>query len=68
MNESPMVKVTFADGSSDNLVLNKYENMDGPLIGQLENIPYALVAIIKHPGYTELTIMSNRVIGSTMYK
>ena len=48
--------------------MNKYENMDGPLIGQLENIPYALVAIIKHPGYTELTIMSNRVIGSTMYK
>ena len=68
MNESPMVKVTFADGSSDNLVLNKYENMDGHFIGHLENEPDACVAMVNHAGHTELTIMSNRVVGSTMYK
>ena len=68
MNESPMVKVTFVDGSSDNLVLNKYENMDGHFIGHLENEPDACVAMVNHAGHTELTIMSNRVIGSTMYK
>ena len=67
MNESPMVKITFADGSSDNLVLNKYENMDGHFIGHLENEPDAYVAMVNHPGHAELTIMSNRVVGSTMY-
>ena len=63
-----MVKITFADGSSDNLVLNKYENMEGHFIGHLENEPDACVAMVNHPEHAELTIMSNRVVGSTMYK
>merc|ERR1739848_883864 len=50
----PSVKVNFADGSSDYLVLSKYENMDGHFIG--------------HPEHAELTIMSDRTIESTMYK
>ena len=48
--------------------MNKYENMDGHLIGQLENVPYTIVAIVKHPGHTEVTIVSNKVVRSTMYK
>ena len=67
-NASPLVKITFADGSSDNLVLNKYENMEGHFIGHLENEPNACVAMVNHPEHAELTIMSNRVVGSTMYK
>ena len=63
-----MVRITFPDGSSDNLVLNKYENMEGHFIGHLENEPDACVAMVNHPKHTELTIMSNRVVGSTMYK
>ena len=67
-NGSPIVKITFADGSSDNLVLNKYENMEGHFIGHLENEPDACVAMVNHPEHAELTIMSDRVVGSTMYK
>ena len=67
-NDSPLVKITFADGSSDNLVLNKYENMEGHFIGHLENEPDACVAMVNHPEHVELTIMSDRVVGSTMYK
>ena len=67
-NDSPLVKITFADGSSDNLVLNKYENMEGHFIGHLENEPDACVAMVYHPEHAELTIMSDRVVGSTMYK
>ena len=67
-NDSPLVKITFADGSTDNLVLNKYENMEGHFIGRLENEPDACVAMVNHPKHAELTIMSNRVVGSTMYK
>ena len=48
--------------------MNKYENMDGPLIGQLENVPDACVAMVNHAGHTELTIVSNKVVRSTMYK
>ena len=67
-NGSPIVKITFADGSSDNLVLNKYENMEGHFIGHLENELDACVAMVYHPEHAELTIMSDRVVGSTMYK
>jgi hypothetical protein len=67
-NASPLVKITFADGSSDNLVLNKYENLEGHFIGHLENEPNACVAMVNHPEHAELTIMSSRVVGSTMYK
>ena len=67
-NASPFLKITFADGSSDNFVLNKYENMEGHFIGHLENEPNACVAMVNHPEHAELTIMSNRVVGSTMYK
>ena len=67
-NDSPLVKITFADGSSDNLVLNKYENMEGHFIGHLENEPDACVAMVNYPEHAEVTIMSDRVVGSTMYK
>ena len=67
-NDSPLVKITFADGSTDNLVLNKYENMEGHFIGHLENELDACVAMVYHPEHAELTIMSDRVVGSTMYK
>ena len=67
-NDSPLVKITFADGSTDNLVLNKYEDMEGHFIGHLENEPDACVAMVNHPEHAELTILSNRVVGSTMYK
>ena len=67
-NDSPLVKITFADGSTDNLVLNKYEDMEGHFIGHLENEPDACVAMVNHPEHAEFTVLSNRVVGSTMYK
>ena len=57
---NPLVEVTFADGSSDFLILSKYENRDGHFIGHLENEPTACVAMVNHPEHAELTIMSNR--------
>ena len=65
---NPSVKVNFADGSSDFLVLSKYEGLDGHFIGHLENEKTACVAMVNQPEHTELTIMSDRTIGSTMYK
>ena len=62
------MKVNFADGSSDFLVLSKYEGLDGHFIGHLANEKTACVAMVNHPEHAELTIMSNRVVGSTMYK
>ena len=41
--------------------------MEGHFIGRLENEPDACVAMVNHPKHAELTIMSNRVVGSTMY-
>merc|ERR1719219_631584 len=67
-NGIPSVKVDFADGSSDFLVLSKYENMDGHFIGHLANEKTACVAMVNHPEHSELTIMSDRVVGSTIYK
>jgi len=67
-NGNPSVKVNFADGSSDFLVLSKYEGLDGHFIGHLANEKTACVAMVNHPEHAELTIMSNRVVGSTMYK
>ena len=64
----PSVKVNFADGSSDFLVLSKYENMDGHFIGHLAKEKTACVAMVDHPEHAELTIMSDRTIESTMYK
>merc|ERR1711899_385470 len=61
----PSVKVNFADGSSDYLVLSKYENMDGHFIGHLAKEKTACVAMVEH---AELTIMSDRTVESTMYK
>ena len=56
----PLVQVDFIDGSSDFLVLNKYESMDGHFIGHLKNEPEACVAMVYHPEHAELTILSNR--------
>ena len=63
-----MVQVSFADGSTDFLLLNKYEGLDGHFIGHLENEPDACVAMVNHPEHSELTIMSNRKMGSSMFK
>ena len=65
---NPSVKVNFADGSSDFLVLSKYEGLDGHFIGHLANERTACVAMVNHPEHAELTIMSDRTVGSTMYK
>ena len=65
---NPSVKVNFADGSSDFLVLSQYEGLDGHFIGHLENEKTACVAMVNHPEHVELTIMSDRTVGSTMYK
>ena len=65
---NPSVKVSFADGSSDFLVLSKYEGLDGHFIGHLANERTACVAMVNHPEHAELTIMSDRIVGSTMYK
>jgi len=67
-NGIPSVKVDFADGSSDYLVLSKYENMDGHFIGHLAKEKTACVAMVDHPEHAELTIMSDRTVGSTIYK
>ena len=42
--------------------------MDGHFIGHLANEKTACVAMVNHPEHAELTIMSDRVVGSTMYK
>ena len=42
--------------------------MEGHFIGHLENEPDACVAMVNHSEHAELTILSNRVVGSTMYK
>ena len=68
INGIPLVEVTFPDGSSDFLVLNKYQGMDGHFIGHLRNEPEACVAMVNHPNHVELTIFSNRILGSPMYK
>ena len=65
---NPLVEVTFADGSSDFLILSKYENRDGHFIGHLEKETTACVAMVNHPEHTEVTIMSHRTIGSTQLK
>jgi len=67
-NGNPSVKVNFADGSSDFLVLSKYEGLDGHFIGHLANEKTACVSMVNHPEHAELTIMSERTVGSTMYK
>ena len=67
-NGNPLVQVTFADGSSDFLILSQYENLDHHFIGYLEKEPAACVAMVNHHEHRELTIMSNRMIGSTQYK
>ena len=67
-HEIPLVHVNFIDGSSDYLVLYKYEDLDRHFIGHLENDPEACVAMVCHPEHSELTILSDRIIGSPMYK
>ena len=67
-DDHPLVKINFADGSSDFLILSKFEGMDGHFIGHLRNEPEACVAMVNHPEHSELTIMSDRIIGSTQYK
>ena len=59
-HDIPLVQVDFIDGSSDFLVLRKYEGMDGHFIGHLQNEPEACAAMVYHPEHTELTILSNR--------
>ena len=66
-DERPLVKVNFADGSSDYLILSKYEGMDGRFIGHLKNEPTACVAMVNHPEHTEFTIMSERAIGEIYF-
>merc|ERR1711988_2084552 len=68
INGNPLVEVNFADGSTDFLILSKYEGLDGHFIGQLQNEPTACVAMVNHPEHSELTIMSDRAIESTQYK
>ena len=66
----PLVGITFADGSTDTLVLWKFDsNLDGHFIGHLENEPDACVGMVNHPEYTEFTILSDRIAesGSTTY-
>ena len=41
--------------------------MEGHFIGNLANEPMACVAMVNHPEHAELTIMSDRIIGSTTY-
>ena len=67
-NGTPLVKVTFPDGSSDFLFLGKYDNMDGHFIGHLRDEPEACVAMVHHPEHAEITLLSERAVGSTMYK
>ena len=66
--DNPLIRVTFPDGSSDFLILSKYENLEGHFIGHLQNEPSACVAMVNHPEHSEFTIMSNRIDHSTMYK
>ena len=66
--DQPLVQVSFVDGSSDFLLLRKYENLDGHFIGHLENEPTACVAMVRHPEHVELTILSDRIVDSSMYK
>ena len=42
--------------------------MDGHFIGHLRNEPEACVAMVNHPKHVELTIFSNRILRSPMYK
>ena len=42
--------------------------MDDHFIGHLANERTACVAMVNHPEHAELTIMSDRTVGSTMYK
>ena len=67
-NGHPWVKVSFPDSSSDFLVLRKYDGLDGHFIGHLRDEPEACVAMVHHPEHTEITLMSERAVGSTMYK
>ena len=67
-NENPLVEVNFADGSKDFLILSKYKGLDGHFIGFLEKETTACVAMVNHPEHSELTIMSDRIGHSTMYK
>ena len=67
-NGHPLVKVTFPDSSSDFLVLSKYDGLEGHFIGHLRDEPEACVAMVHHPEHTEITLMSERAMGSTMYK
>ena len=68
INGNPLVEVNFADGSTDFLILSKYEGLDGHFIGHLANERTACVSMVNHPEHAELTIMSERTVGSTMYK
>ena len=67
-NGHPLVKVTFPDSSSDFLVLSKYDGLEGHFIGHLRDEPEACVAMVHHLKHTEITLMSERAVGSTMYK
>ena len=67
-NGHPLVKVTFPDSSSDFLVLSKYDGLEGHFIGHLRDEPEACVAMVHHPEHTEITLISERAVGSTMYK
>ena len=48
--------------------MSKYDDMDDHFIGHLANERTACVAMVDHPEHAELTIMSDRTVGSTMYK
>ena len=42
--------------------------MDGHFIGHLRDEPEACVAMVHHLKHTEITLMSERAVGSAMYK
>ena len=44
------------------------EGMEGRFIGHLASEPEACIAMVNHPEHAELTILTKRVVGSTMYK
>ena len=50
------------------MVLSKHQGLDGHFIGHLANERTACVSMVNHPEHAELTIMSERTVGSTMYK
>ena len=71
--QPPQVSITFPNGHTDNLILDRFhqekDNIAG-YFGHLENEPKACVALTSHIGLedVEFTINSKHASGSNMYK